>query len=281
MPIDISKGLNIVKKLLFVLPFLSLIFIHYSYARIIKNTDNFSQETSIQSITDNTTTNRIMFSPALSLAFKEVIFKKIFIKTNPIEYIKSKNKEVLDLNERVKSLEFEILNERLKAIEIITKFRDKFAASTEKQTINNIHGYLRKARISLEAKQYLETVWLLNKAIEIYNITHDSSYTLSFKIVTMKDWWFFGNQTMEIKTNVDENVYYLDVVDTNSSMGTNGSLITTAIFDVPGKIINLIEQSSQIDCKIYFSQSNREREPSVFNIPANVIYEWKQIIQSE
>lgn len=275
MPIDISKGLNIVKRLLFVLPFLSLTFIHSSYARIIKNTDNFSQETTIQSITENTYVNPTM-------AFKEIILKKVLTKKKwQIEFFKAENKERLDLNEGLKKLAFEILNQRIGYVEITTKLQDKLANSTtEKQTINTINGYLSKARISLEAKKYLETVYLLNKAIEIYNsITFISSYILSFKIVKSKDWWFFGNQNMEIKTNVDGNIYYLNVIDTNSSMGR--SLITTATFNVQGDIINLIEQSSQIDCKIYFSQSNKEREPLVFNIPTNAIYEWKQIIQSE
>lgn len=264
MPIDISKGLYIVKNLLFVLPFLSLTFIHYSYARIIKNIDNFSEEISFQSITDNTTTNRIMFTP--NLAFKEVILKKILTKNKKFEYVKLKNIEILDLNET------------LKTIEILTRF----ATSTEKQTINNIQGYLSKARTSIEAKQYQQAVYSMNKAIEIYNTTYDSSYTLSFKIAGTNDWWFFAYQAMEIKTNADgfKEIYYLDVIDTNSSMGANRSLITTAIFDAGG-IIDSIEQSSEIICKIYFSQSNRERPPSVFNIPANVIYEWKQIINSE
>ncbi|MCR4321518.1 MAG: hypothetical protein NUV74_14420 [Candidatus Brocadiaceae bacterium] len=279
MPVDINKGLSIVKKVLFVLP--SLTFIHYSYARIINKIDNFSQETSIQSITDNTTTNRIIFGRDLNMAFKEVILKKVLTKNSQIEYVKSKNKEILDLNEELKSLEYKILNQKIKYIEISTELQYKCASSTEKQTSNIIRGYLSKARISSEAKQYLETLYLINKAIEIYNITNHSSYTLSFKIAGTKYWWFFANQDMEMKTNVGGKIYYLDVIDTNSSMGANGSLITTATFYVSGEIIDLIEQSGQIDCKIYFSQSNREREPSVFNIPANVIYEWKEIIKSK
>lgn len=277
MPIDISKGLYIVKKLLFVLPFLSLTFTHYSYARIIKNIDNFSQERSIQSITDNTFVNP-------TLTFKEIFFKKILTKKKwQIEFFKAENKERLDLNESVKKLAFEILNQKIGYVEMTMKLQDKFTNSTtEKQTINSIQGYLNKAKISLEAKKYLETVYLLNKAIEIYNsITFISSYSLSFKIATRHNWWFFETQNMEIKTNADGKIYYLDVVDTNSSMGANGSTITRATFDVPGEIINLIEQSRQIDCKIYFSQSNKEREPLVFGIPTNVLYEWKQIINSE
>lgn len=121
------------------------------------------------------------------------------------------------------------------------------------------------------------------KAAEIYNTTYSSSYTLSFKITTMNEWWFFANQKMEIKTNTDglEKIYYLDVIDTNSSMGTNGSLTTTATFDISAEIINLIEQSSQIVCKIYFSQSNRQRDPHLFEIPINVLSEWKQVIKFE
>ncbi len=276
MPIDRSKGLDIVKKLLFVLPFLFLTFLHYSYARIIKNTDDFSQEISIQSVTDDTFVNP-------TLTFKEIILKKVLKKKSQIEFFKAENKERLDLNEKEKKLAFEILNQTIGAVESTTKFQHIFANSiTEKQTFKTIYSYLSKARISLEAKKYLETVYLLNKAIEIYNsITFVSFYTLSFKIVTTKDWWFFGNQNMEIKTNVDGNIYYLNVVDTNSSMAAHGNLITRATFGVPGDIINLIEQASQIVCKIYFSQSNRERNPSVFNIPANAIYEWKQIINAE
>lgn len=99
----------------------------------------------------------------------------------------------------------------------------------------------------------------------------------------MNEWWFFANQKMEIKTNTDglEKIYYLDVIDTNSSMGTNGSLTTTATFDISAEIINLIEQSSQIVCKIYFSQSNRQRDPHLFEIPINVLSEWKQVIKFE
>ncbi len=99
------------------------------------------------------------------------------------------------------------------------------------------------------------------------------SHYWTFVIDDMR-WWFFNKDYCEIK--IDDSISKINVTTTMSNVVNSNTLLTGAIISVPPDMLDQINEASKITFRIYF----QDQPPVTWNVPQNVLEEWKTVINS-
>lgn len=256
MMINMPNPLLIIFMSLFI-----FLFSRESHAIIERKTDSYAGITTISS----NIKSRVFVDFSIRLLYESVTFSKILERTKPMS-----QERTLD--------ELTIIT-RIDADETILKTLSRHCPSGDFRKINDAYAYLVQAKESLLKSHYNLADCFEWKAREAIATIRSETYTLKLTISGTKDWWFFSNDNFEIKTNNNPFIYKALVLDTNSRM-SNNTLTTEIIISIPKDLVEVINKSSNLSCKVYFNNSNALREPSTFEINGTILTEWKTIINN-
>lgn len=246
--------------LLYVLLFLNTcLFSKVSHAAIERKTDNFSGITTISSVTNA----GIFVDFSTRMAFDSVTFSKILERSKPPQ--------------QERSLDEYIINIRINADEKACEILSNHCPAYDQKKIIDALAYLSQAKEELQKKCYNLADYFEWKARETIGIIRTEAFTLTLAIKNTKEWWFFSKENFEIKIDRNPYIHQASVLNTNSQM-YNNNLVTTMTITIPKDLIDQIKNANSLTCKVYFSDSNAPREPSVFEINGATLGEWKTVI---
>jgi hypothetical protein len=230
--------------------------------------DNFTGKTTISTKIRDGLGNRIFVDKSINLAFDCVEFSKQIDKN-----LARKGEQTLD---KV------IIKSRIDADEKdLTKSLETCAIPDTKK-IDNVLGFLAQAKAELEKNNYAAADYAEWEARSVYETIRKESYTLTLTITGTKEWWFFPQNALELKIDNDP-ICSLRILHTNSHTGTsqNYILTTTAIIEIPNGIAAAIHKANRLTFRIYFSDSNKSRSPTVFEISDYNLSLWKEVIRAQ
>ncbi len=244
-----------------------ILFSQESQAFPERTVDEFSGKTIISSKIKDGFGNRIFVEKSINLAFNCVDFSKTLKKHKPIPGEKTANPSVIKAR--------------------IADDKELFMRASESCTVGEINiindalAFLSQAEKELEKKNYQYADYNEWKARSLYQTIHEESYTLKLTISGTSEWWFFSPRGFEMTFDNNSNTYSPKVLDTDSHIGYNTSLTTSAIIALSKDIIELINKAGKVTCKVPLDTEYAPQHFSTFEINGSNLGNWKEVISAK
>lgn len=252
---------------LIVLSLAIILFSQESLAYLERTVDDFSGKTIISSKIKDGFGNKIFVEKSISLAFDCVDFSKTSKKHKPIPGEQTADPYVIKA--------------RIADDKELFRLSSKSCAVSEITIINNALAFLSKAETELEKKNYAAADYAEWTARSHYAAIHEESYTLKLTICATGEWWFFSRRGFEMKFDDNSNVYSPEVLDTDSHIGYNHRLTTSATIALSKDIIELINKAGKVTCKVNLDTEYKPQYFSIFEIRGANLGNWQEVIRDK
>lgn len=252
---------------LIILSLAIILFSQESQAFPERKTDNFSGDLIISTTISDGFANRIFVERSIGLAFESVIFSKTLKKHKPIP--------------GEKTLDEYVIKARIADDKKLFTLSSKSWATGEINIINDALAYLSQAETESEKKNYQPADYFEWKARSLYEAIHEESYTLKLTISGTNEWWFFSRRGFEMTIDNNPNIYSLAVLDTDSHIGYNNHLTTSATIGIPKDIVELINKSEKLTCKVPLDTEHKPQYFSIFEINGSNLSTWNEVIRAK
>ncbi|OHB68981.1 MAG: hypothetical protein A2W17_02990 [Planctomycetes bacterium RBG_16_41_13] len=254
-------------KFLIILSLPIILFSQESQAFPDRTVDELHGKTIISSKIKDGFGNRIFVEKSINLAFGCVDFSKTLKKHKPIPGEKTADPYVIKA--------------RIADDKKLFMLSSKSCAVGEINIINDALAFLSQAETELEKKNYAAADYAEWKARSLYEAVHEESYTLKLTISGTSEWWFFSRRGFEMTFDNNSNIYSPEVLDTDSHIGYNTSLTTSATIALSKDIIELINKAEKLTCKVPLDTEHNPQYFSIFEINGSNLGNWKEVIRAK